>query len=199
MTNPFVYEVASAQTALSRARPDIARDEYSLPWYLVIGEPGAGRSTAIKSMQLTWPQGDGPLSIGIPQQLATYWLAGEAVFIEPEAGVLGPRRDPNALKGLCDEIHAKRPREPVDGILFIMSLAEIIDLDERGIEEYANRLRRYLVEVGQSFKADVPVYVVITRYDTVWGFAEVFQWVPERKGEEPWGFVLPETRPVRRR
>jgi hypothetical protein len=33
--------------------------------------------------------------------------------------------------------------------------------------------------------------VVFTRYDTMWGFAEVFMWTPERKGEEAWGFVLP--------
>src|SRR5262249_24981108 len=143
MTNAFANELASVESALSRARPDFARDNYVIPWYLVIGEPGAGRSTAIKAMQLTWPHGDGPLSIGIPQQLATYWLAAEAVSIEPEAGALGPRRAPAALKGLCTEIHTKRPREPVDGILFVVSLAEIIDLDERALEDYGNRLRRY--------------------------------------------------------
>jgi type VI protein secretion system component VasK len=195
MTNPFVYEVASTQSALARANPAIARDPYALPWYLVLGDPGSGRTTAIKSMQLTWPHGDAPLTIGIPQQLCTYWLSAEAVFIEPEAGVLGDRRDPAALKGFCDELYVKRPREPVDGILLVVSLAEIIDLDERALEEYSKRLRRYLVEAGQSFHADVPVYVVITRYDTVWGFAEVFQWVPERKGEDPWGFVLPGNTP----
>ena len=53
MTNPFVYEVASVSSALARARPDFARDAYVLPWYLVIGEPGSGHSTAIKAMQLT--------------------------------------------------------------------------------------------------------------------------------------------------
>jgi type VI secretion system protein ImpL len=190
-SNPFVYEIASAASALERARPELASDAYALPWYLVIGEPGSGRTTAIKSMQLTWPHGDGPITIGTPQQYATYWLAAEAVFIEPELNVLGVRREPHGLKGLCDQIRTKRPREPVDGILFIMSLADLIDLEERALEDYANRLRRYLVEVGQSFKADVPVYVVVTRYDTVWGFGEVFQWTPERKREEPWGFVLP--------
>jgi type VI secretion system protein ImpL len=39
--------------------------------------------------------------------------------------------------------------------------------------------------------ADVPTYVVLTRYDTLWGFAEVFQWTPERRREDPWGFTLP--------
>lgn len=191
MTSPFVYELASAEAALARFRPDIARDVYAVPWYLVVGEPGTGRTSAIKGQQLTWPQGDTAVPLGIPHQLCTYWLAGEAVFIEPEAGVLGARREPTALKGLCDELTVKRPREPVDGMILVVNLAEIIDLEERALEDYSNRLRRYLVEAGQSFKSDVPLYVIVTRYDTIWGFAEVFQWVPERKGEEPWGFVLP--------
>jgi len=37
--------------------------------------------------------------------------------------------------------------------------------------------------------------VVLTRYDAVWGFAEVFQWAPERKKEDPWGFTLPPETP----
>jgi type VI protein secretion system component VasK len=36
---------------------------------------------------------------------------------------------------------------------------------------------------------------VLTRYDAVWGFAEVFQWAPERKKEDPWGFTLPPETP----
>ena len=115
MTNPFVYEIASVTSAVARARPGDGGDVYKIPWYLVVGEPGSGRTTAIKAQQVTWPHGDAPLAIGIPQQLSTYWLTGEALLIEPEAGVLGVRRDPAALEGLCSEIYKKRPREPVDG------------------------------------------------------------------------------------
>ncbi len=52
-----------------------------------------------------------------------------------------------------------------------------------------------MVEIGQTLQADVPTYVVLTRYDAVWGFAEVFQWGPERKKEDPWGFTLPPETP----
>lgn len=43
--------------------------------------------------------------------------------------------------------------------------------------------------MGAAFVLHVPVGNIVTiRYDTLWGFAEVFQWGPDRKGEEPWGF-----------
>lgn len=187
----FSYEIANVQAQVVRAFPGSPEGSYVIPWYLVLGDPGSGRSTALHAMNLSWQGGDGPLQIGLPQQLCTYWMPKEAVFIEPEATVLGPRRNPELLKQLCSELLRSRPREPIDGVILLINIAEFIDLDERGIEAYSNNLRRYLVEVGQAMQSDVPVYIVTIRYDTLWGFAEVFQWGPDRKGEEPWGFTLP--------
>jgi type VI protein secretion system component VasK len=187
----FTYEIASVTAAVVRAYPGHAEGIYAIPWYLVVGNPGSGRSTALHALGLTWSEGDAPLVIGLPQQLCTYWMPKEAVFIEPEAGVLGPQRRPDALKELCDELRAARPREPIDGILLVLNIADFIDLDEQRTEEWSNGVRRYLLEISQRLHADVPTYVLITRYDAIWGFAEVFQWSPERKKEDPWGFTLP--------
>jgi type VI secretion system protein ImpL len=183
-------EVAAAAAAVSRALP-MASGIYALPWYLLLGEPGAGRTTVIRSMNLSWPAGDGPHRIGLPQQLASWWISGEAVLIEPEPQLVGPNADKNALRSFAEALRSLRPREPIDGVLLVISVSQLIDLDERGLEAYAHRLRGQLAVVAQGVRADVPVYVLITRYDTVWGFAEVFQWTPERRREEPWGFLLP--------
>ncbi|MFO0760197.1 MAG: type VI secretion system protein [Byssovorax sp.] len=186
----FSYEIANVTAQVVRAFPGNPDGGYAIPWYLVLGDPGTGRSTVLHAMNLTWQNGDGPLQIGLPQQLCTYWMPREAVFIEPEATVLGPRRNPELLKQLCGELLRSRPREPIDGVILVLNIADFIDQDERGIEAYANNMRRYLIEVGQALQSDVPVYLVVIRYDTLWGFAEVFQWGPDRKGEEPWGFTL---------
>jgi type VI protein secretion system component VasK len=187
----FTYEIASVTAAVVRAYPGHPEGIYAIPWYLVVGNPGSGRSTALHALGLTWSEGDAPLAIGLPQQLCTYWMPKEAAFIEPEASVLGPQRRPDALKELCDELRAARPREPVDGLLVVLNVADFIDLDEQRTEDWANGIRRYLLEISQRLHADVPTYVLVTRYDAIWGFAEVFQWSPERKKEDPWGFTLP--------
>jgi type VI protein secretion system component VasK len=186
----FHYEIASAHSAVARANPGSAEGIYAVPWYLVLGDPGSGRSTALHVMNLTWNNGEGPLELRVPDQRCTYWMPQEAVFIEPEATVLGPNRQPDALKELCEELRKSRPREHLDGILLLINVGAFIDLDERGIESYANGLRRYLVEVAQALYTDVPVYVTITGYDRLWGFAEVFAWGPDRTREDPWGFTL---------
>jgi len=187
----FHYEIASVHAAVARAFPNHAEGIYAIPWYLVIGEPGSGRSTALHAMNLTWNSGQGPLQIGIPQQLCAYWLPQEAVFIEPGPNVLGPNRNPDLLKQFGEELRKSRPREHLDGMLLVINVAAFIDLDEVALTAYAENLRRYLAEISEALYIDVPVYVVITRYDTLWGFAEVFQWGIDRKNEEPWGFTLP--------
>ncbi|WP_437315733.1 type VI secretion system protein [Sorangium sp. So ce385] len=191
MSGSFVYELASVHALVEQSNPDSDQGIYAVPCYLVLGEPGSGRSTVIRSMNLTWPPGGAPLQIGVPGARCSYWLAKEALFIEPEASVLGPRREPAELAQLCDELRRSRKREPIDGILLVLSIADFAELDEQGVEAYANRMRAYLIEVGRALRADVPAYVVLSRYDTLWGFAEVFQWTHERGREEPWGFTLP--------
>ncbi|EYF04688.1 type VI secretion system protein [Chondromyces apiculatus] len=187
MSGPFVYEIASVYSAMERTH---GKDPYAAPWYLVIGDPGSGRSTAVQRMDLTW-EIQGPLPIGFNQAQCTYWLAREALFIEPGPSVLGPQRNPQAITALCQDLKLARPREAMDGILLVLNIADLIDLDDQRLDEYGSRIRGYLVEVGKALQEDVPVYVVLTRYDTLWGFAEVFQWGPDRVREEPWGFVLP--------
>jgi type VI secretion system protein ImpL len=191
----FTYELATVTAAIKAAYPNHPQGAYAVPWYLVIGNPGSGRTAALHAMNLTWQGSDGPFATGLPQQLCTYWMPKEAVFIEPEGGVLGPKRQPDHLKNLCDDLRAARPREAVDGVILVLSIADFVDLDEPGIEAYANGIRKYMVEVGRALGVDVPTYVVLTRYDVVWGFAEVFQWAPERKKEDPWGFTLPPDTP----
>ncbi|APR85323.1 IcmF-related protein [Minicystis rosea] len=187
----FTYEIASVIAAVEKRHPGHEEGSYALPWYLVVGNPGSGRSTALHAMSLTWEGNDGPFQTGAPAPLCTYWMPKEAVFIEPEATVLGPARQPGHLTELCKELCVVRPREPIDGIIVLVNIADFIDLDENGLTNWANGIRRYLVEVGLAIGVDVPAYVILTRYDALWGFAEVFQWTPERKKEDPWGFNLP--------
>jgi type VI secretion system protein ImpL len=187
----FAYELASVLQHIAAARPESPDRLYALPWYLVIGEPGSGRSTAIKALSLRWPHGDGPLPLSTPDPWCSYWLPEKVLFIEPEARVLGPSRDPGKLEELCDELCVKRPREPIDGMVLLVNARYLADSGEDGVEGYAKTLRRYLIEVAQALGADVPVYVVVTAIDDLWGFGDAFRWGAERRDEEPWGFSLP--------
>jgi type VI secretion system protein ImpL len=187
----FSYELASVIQFQQRVQTNASGGRYAVPWYLVIGDPGSGRTTAIKALNLSWPHGDQPIPMSLPETACTYWLPEKALFIEPESTVMGASRMQHRLQELCSELKSRRPREPVDGVLMVVSSQVLVDSDDAAVEDYAKRLRRYVVEAEQSFGTDVPIYIVVTAYDSLWGFGDVFQWTAERRDEEPWGFSLP--------
>ena len=77
----------------------------------------------------------------------------------------------------------------------VVSLARLADSDEHALEQYATSLRSYLIQINQGLATEVPVYVVATGIDDLWGFGDVFQWTAERRDEEPWGFGFPPALP----
>ncbi len=190
MTTSFAYELASLVATQSSLFGGATESAYALPWYVVVGEPGTGKSTAIRAVNLSWPRGNAPLAMNVPNQRCQYWLPEKAVFIEPGASVLGPQRSPTALQELCQELLERRPREPLDGVLVIVNARMLADFSNEGAEHYAKALRRYLIEIAQQLDADVPTYLVVTGFDGLWGFGDAFRWTAERSREEPWGFTI---------
>ena len=192
----FTYELAAVMAAQAQATQGHADGLYSMPWYLVIGEPGSGRSTAIKALNLSWPRGDQAVATNSPTPQCDYWMPEKAIFIEPGKTVLGQARQQGALQELCYELKAKRPREPIDGVIVVLSTRFLASAGEEDVERYANSLRRYLIEVAQALDADIPTYVVASAFDDLWGFGDAFQWTAARRDEEPWGFSLPPSMPA---
>ncbi len=190
----FGPEIAIVHGIASGLKPGDPKGSYAVPWYMVLGSERAGKTSVIRAMNLTW-KGDQPFRTNVAQQLAEYWIANEAVFLEPGATVIGPRRIADHLPSLCAELMKRRPREPLDGVILILNVADFADLDEQKLETYATEQRQILVDLCRGLGADIPVYIVLNRYDTLWGFAEAFAWSAERSREEPWGFRVPPATP----
>lgn len=182
------HELAALAASVKRARGGL----YVTPWYLVLGRSGCGKTTGVLRMHLDWSAG-GTLPPVAQAQLGAYHVAAEAVFLEPGPHLTAHGSPPEALTAYCAAIKSARPREPVDGVLLVLSAADFVDLGDAELESYALAMRAQLVAAESGFEAEVPTYVLLTRFDTLWGFGEAFQWGPERAREEPWGFVLPES------
>lgn len=174
---------------LSRVQSRIGKSVYSTPWYLVLGEPLVGKSTFLKSSQLTFREAP------IDGQYCQYWVANEAVMVEAREPLIGVNKNLALMRDLVECLKNLRPREPLDGIIVVLSATDVAERIEEPLEEYAKHTRSYLIEVCQTLEVDIPVYVVINRYDTLWGFAEVFSWNADRAKEDSWGFLIHPTIP----
>lgn len=178
-----IYSAEFAQV-LARVKP--RGGTYGVPWYLVLGEPLAGKTAVIKATNLTWQQ---PPSVD--GAYCQYWLSNEAVLVEAREPIVGPNKNPDLLRALCQELVRVRPREPLDGILLVVSATDVAERSDEALEAHAQQLRSYLIEICRELAADIPVYVIVNRYDTLWGFAEVFVWNADRAKEDAWGFLVP--------
>jgi type VI protein secretion system component VasK len=187
----FSYELASAIQAQGQMTGSGADGLYGLPWYLVIGEPGSGRSSTIVAMNQSCKGADSPVPTNAPNAQCSYWLSEQGLFIEPGSNVLGATRDASMLQLLCYELAAKRVREPVDGIVVNINARFVADANEDDLQRYSSTLRRYLIEIAQALDNDIPTYIVVTHFDAIWGFGDVFKWSADRKDEQGWGFCLP--------
>ncbi|MBK6513519.1 MAG: hypothetical protein IPM79_19850 [Polyangiaceae bacterium] len=175
---------AEFQQVLGRVRAQ--GGVYAVPWYLVVGEPSVGKSTVIRAMNLTW--NDPP---SVDGQFCQYWVSKEAVIIEAREPIIGPNKQASLLRELCEELRRIRSREPLDGIVLVMSATDVADRQDESLETHSQHLRTYLIEACRALEADVPVYVIINRFDTLWGYAEVFSWNADRAKEDAWGFLIP--------
>jgi type VI secretion system protein ImpL len=67
---------------------------YSLPWYLLIGEPQSGKSTTLKNSGLEFPVGGDGLSGSGGTRNCDWWFTNEAVILDTAGGSRSGRGAP---------------------------------------------------------------------------------------------------------
>ena len=152
---------------------------YSQPWYVIIGPPGAGKTTALLNSGLRFPFSDQAFKgVGGTRNLDV-WFAEEAVLIDTAGRYTSQdshaQADASAWSHFLGLLKRHRPLQPVNGILVAFPLDDIIRADQAAIDRHAATVRRRLAEVRQALEIAMPVYVLFTKADLLAGFAEYFE------------------------
>jgi len=166
---------------------------YSLPWYLLVGTPGAGKSSVVLQSGLAFsytepkrPQGR--LTI-VPTDSWDVWVANEAVFIDPSGKGLMEDKPVEAWRSALDEVRVHRRSKPVDGVVLVADIADLVSLDANGLRDRADRLRAVVDATIERFAMVLPIYVLFHKCDRLRGFTEYVDAVGE-EGEAPFGFTF---------
>ena len=175
------------------------RSLYELPWYVMIGPPGAGKTTAIVNSGLQFPLAEdlGKSAIGGVggTRNCDWWFTDNAVLIDTAGRYTTQESDADADNaawlGFLNLLKKHRIRQPINGAMIAISLSDLSLQDETTQKGHAKAVRRRLAELREKLGVRFPVYVLFTKADMIAGFTEYYDNLGKDEREQVWGFTLP--------
>ncbi|MVO18681.1 type VI secretion system membrane subunit TssM [Parasedimentitalea huanghaiensis] len=170
-----------------------------LPWYVMIGPPGAGKTTAIVNSGLQFPLAEklGKAAIGGVggTRNCDWWFTNDAVLIDTAGRYTTQESDAEADNaawiGFLGLLKKYRKRQPINGAIVAISLSDLSLQDEITQKGHAQAVRRRLSELREKLGVRFPVYVLFTKADLIAGFSEFHDILGKEDREQVWGFTLP--------
>lgn len=161
---------------------------YELPWYMIIGHPAAGKSTAILQSGLTFPfsEKSGIQGIGGTRN-CDWFFSTEGVLLDTAGRYATQQEDRTEWLGFLKLLKKYRAKAPVNGILVAISLPELAQHNSEGFATYARQVKERIHEICQTFALQVPIYLVFTKLDLLGGFTQFYQDWTEEERSQVWG------------
>ena len=172
---------------------------YELPWYLFIGAPGAGKTTALVNSGLSFPLaekfGSGAIHGVGGTRNCDWWFTDQAVLIDTAGRYTTQdshaQEDKSAWEDFLGLLKQSRPRRPLNGVLLSVSVADLLGQSAEQRGALAAALRARLLELDAKLAARLPVYVLVTKTDLLHGFSEYFADLGKEQRAQVFGFTLP--------
>jgi type VI secretion system protein ImpL len=172
---------------------------YQLPWYIIIGAPGAGKTTALANSGLEFPLASKFGKRGIRGVGGTrncdWWFTSDAVLIDTAGRFTTQDSDPEAdhaaWSSFLDLLRKYRPRRPVNGVLLTVSVSDLLGASTEDRRDHARRLRERVDELAARVGPGIPIYVLITKLDLLAGFMEFFADFDKDERAQVWGVTFP--------
>ncbi|MBK9967471.1 MAG: hypothetical protein IPP07_22385 [Holophagales bacterium] len=150
---------------------------YSLPWYLLIGEPQSGKSTTLKNSGLEFPVGGDGLSGSGGTRNCDWWFANEAVILDT-AGRFTFQEEaaPDATEWSTFLKMLKRYRKecPINGVLVVIPATSLLEDTPEEQDKKAANIRTKLMHLQRVLEIRFPIFIMVTKADRILGFSEFF-------------------------
>ena len=202
------FEAAAAVLRKARFRtPDGERRTVAeLPWYMFIGAPGSGKTTALLNAGLRFPLGDPRSGEQALQGVGgtrncDWWFTEQAVLVDTAGRYTTQESDRQAdaaaWLGFLDLLKRYRARQPLNGVIVTLSIADLVHWNEEELARYAAHVRERLRELHARLAVRLPLYLMVTKSDLLAGFTEFFSEFDAGARAQVWGTTFATTEQAR--
>lgn len=185
-------KLAAALAAIRKARGRLTDQ----PWYVIIGPPGAGKTTALLNANLTFPLATDQTAIaGVGgTRLCEWWFTNEAVLIDTAGRYTTHDSDAQTDRAgwlaFLDLLRRTRPKQPLNGVIVAIALSDVASPTDPALQ-HAHAVRARLDELQSRLGLRLPIYVLFTKADLLAGFTEFFDDLDRPARAQIWGATLP--------
>ncbi|MFO0698097.1 MAG: type VI secretion system membrane subunit TssM [Nitrospira sp.] len=163
---------------------------YALPWYMFIGPPASGKSTALRHSGLQFPalgrDGQGLQGLGGTRN-CDWWFTNAGVLLDTAGRYVTQAEDQDEWLAFLDLLKKYRGQKPLNGVIATISIADVIQGSDEEVQEHAKHMRARIDELIKRLGVVCPVYVMFTKCDLVQGFVDFFDELNRTERERIWG------------
>lgn len=166
---------------------------YILPWYVVLGESGSGKTTALQSARLSSPFVEVRRASGISgTRNCDWWFFEKAIVLDTAGRYAIPvdeGRDKDEWQKFLRLLAKFRKKEPINGLVITIAADKLASAGSNELEDDGRNIRRRMDELMRTLGAKFPVYVLITKCDLVQGMARFCDNLPEEALDQAMGVM----------
>jgi hypothetical protein len=165
------------------------KDLYTLPWVVLVGEPGGGKTEAIRHSQVGFPHGlQDPMQGAGGTVNMNWWFTNHAIILDTAGRLMFEEVAPgstNEWNEFLSLLRQNRPNCPINGMILVIPADTLIKDSTEAIERKAGKIAQQLDVIQRTLEVRFPVFVVISKCDLISGFREFFETVddPQLQGQ----------------
>ncbi len=166
---------------------------YVLPWYLILGESGSGKTTAITSARLSSPFAEVHHVSGLSgTKNIDWWFSEQAIILDAAGRYAIPvdeGRDKEEWQKFLSLLAKYRRKEPLNGLVICVAADKLLDSEPSVLEDDGRTIRQRINELMRVLGSKFPVYVLITKCDLIQGMTRFSQQLSEEDLEQAMGSI----------
>jgi type VI secretion system protein ImpL len=187
------------EEAVSTLNQGRGQSIYELPWYVIIGAPGSGKTTALLNSGLNFPLAqrfgkEALRGVGGTRN-CDWWFTDRAVLLDTAGRYTTQDSDHSAdsagWSAFLALVKKYRKRRPLNGVIVAVSASDLMTHTAAEREAHVSAVRRRLDEINRELRVKLPVYLLVTKTDLVAGFTEYFDELTHEGRAQVWGVTFP--------